>query len=244
MSQQALYDQLIELRLTAFLEALREQQANPQYTELTFEDRLALLTDHECTRRRENRIQRNIQAAAFPMQAAFEEIDFSPARSLDRRSILELGQCNWITSRHNILVLGPTGSGKSYIASAFGNVAARHGFTVRYQRTSRLLHALTLARADGSFTALLRSLAKTNLLIIDDWMRDPIITTRFHITTRLQLLLRDFKVYTHGRAIEQRGVRHESKNETHNPPRRAQTACQWTQAHRSDQCSGCEYDCG
>lgn len=174
MSVQVLYDQLIELRLPTFLEALREQQANPQYTELTFEDRLALLTDHECIRRRESRIQRNIKSAAFPMQAAFEDIDFSPARNLDRRSLLELGQCNWIASRHNLLVLGPTGSGKSFIASAFGNIAARHGFTVRYQRTARLLHALTLARADGSFTALLRSLAKINLLIIDDWMRDPI----------------------------------------------------------------------
>ena len=82
MSVQVLYDQLIELRLPTFLEALREQQANPQYTELTFEDRLALLTDHECIRRRENRIQRNILSAGFPMQAAFEDIDFSPARSL------------------------------------------------------------------------------------------------------------------------------------------------------------------
>ena len=174
MSVQVLFDQLLELRLSAFLEALHAQQSNPQYAELTFEDRLALLVEHECLKRRENRIQRNIHAAAFPMQAAFEDIDFAPARKLDRRAILELGQCNWITSRHNILVLGPTGSGKSYIASAFGNIAARHGFTVRYQRTSRLLHALTLARADGSLTSLLRSLAKINLLILDDWMRDPI----------------------------------------------------------------------
>jgi DNA replication protein DnaC len=174
MSLPALYDQLLELRLPAFREALREQQANPKYTDLTFEDRLALLVDHECVRRRENRIQRNIQAAAFPMQAAFEEIDFSPARGLDRRSLLELGQCNWISSRHNILVLGPTGSGKSFMASAFGHAAARNGFTVRYQRTSRLLHTLSLARPDGSFSALLRALAKTSLLILDDWMRDPI----------------------------------------------------------------------
>jgi len=174
MSLQALYDQLLELRLPAFREALREQQTNPKYTELTFEDRLALLVDHECIRRRENRIQRNIQAAAFPMQAAFEEIDFSPARGLDRRALLELGQCHWISSRHNILVLGPTGSGKSFIASAFGQAAARNGFTIRYHRTARLLHTLSLARTDGSFTALLRSLAKTSLLILDDWMRDPI----------------------------------------------------------------------
>jgi DNA replication protein DnaC len=108
------------------------------------------------------------------MQASFEDTDFSPARGLDRRSLLELAQCDWIPSRHNLLVLGPTGSGKTFIASAFGQAAARHGFTVRYQRTSRLLHALTLARTDGSFTALLRTLAKTSLLILDDWMRDPI----------------------------------------------------------------------
>lgn len=103
MSVQVLFDQLLELRLPAFLEALHAQQSNPQYAELTFEDRLALLVEHECLKRRENRIQRNIHAAAFPMQAAFEDIDFSPARKLDRRTILELGQCNWITSRHNIL---------------------------------------------------------------------------------------------------------------------------------------------
>jgi DNA replication protein DnaC len=186
MSLQVLYDQLLELRLPAFREALREQQTHPKYSELAFEDRLALLVDHECTRRRENRIQRHIHAAAFPMQAAFEDLDFSPARGLDRRSILELSQCHWITSRHNLLVLGPTGSGKSFIASAFGHVAAHHGFTVRYQRTSRLLHALTQARADGSFTALLRSLAKTSLLILDDWMRDPI--TLSHSQDILEML--------------------------------------------------------
>ncbi len=93
MSVQVLYDQLIELRLPTFLEALREQQANPQYIELTFEDRLALLTDHECIRRRESRIQRNIKSAGFPMQAAFEDIDFSPARNLIAAPFLTR-QCN------------------------------------------------------------------------------------------------------------------------------------------------------
>lgn len=78
---------------------------------------------------------------------------------------------------HNVLVLDPTGSGKSYIASAFENIATRHGFTVRYQHTSRLLHTLTLAPADGSLTSLLGSLAKINLLILDDWISDPITLT-------------------------------------------------------------------
>jgi len=174
MTLQALYDQLLELRLSTFREALREQQANPKYNDLTFEDRLSLLVDAECTQRRENRIKRNIRTAKFPMQATLEDLDFSPSRGLDRRQILEFGQSGWIASRHNILVLGPTGSGKSFLASAFGVAAARNGYTVRYHRISRLLHTLAIARQDASLTNLLRSLAKTNLLIIDDWMRDAI----------------------------------------------------------------------
>lgn len=174
MSQQAIYDQLLELRLPAFRDALREQQNNPKFIDLSFEDRLALLVDHECTQRRENRIRRIIRSADFPMPAALEDLDFSPSRAIDRRFILELGQCNWVTSRHNLIVLGPTGSGKTFLACAFGTAAARNIFPVRYMRTSRLLHSLTQAREDGSFTKLLRSVAKTSLLILDDWMRDPI----------------------------------------------------------------------
>ena len=91
MTLQTLYDQLLELRIPAFRQALQEQQANPQFTELAFEERLALLVDHECTQRRENRIRRNIHAAAFPTSASFEDLDLSPARGLERRTILELG---------------------------------------------------------------------------------------------------------------------------------------------------------
>jgi len=174
MTPQALYDQLLTLRMSTFRDALREQQANPKYNDLTFEDRLSLLVDAECVQRRENRIKRNIRSAKFPMHAALEDLDFSPSRGLDRRLILEFGQSNWISSRHNILVLGPTGSGKTYLASALGVAAARNGYTVRYHRISRLLHTLGIARQDGSLTNLLRSLAKTKLLILDDWMRDTI----------------------------------------------------------------------
>ncbi len=108
------------------------------------------------------------------MQAALEDLDFSPGRGLDRQFILELRQCTWISSHLNILIFGSTGSGKSFLASAYGVAAARLGFSVRYHRTSRLLHAHTIARQDGSLTHLMRSLAKTNLLVLDDWMHDPI----------------------------------------------------------------------
>lgn len=174
MTVQTLYDQLLELRIPAFRQALQEQQSNPQFTELTFEERLSLLVDHECTQRRENRIRRNIHTAAFPASASLEDLDLSPSRGLERRSILELGQCNWIASRQNIIVLGPTGSGKSFLACAFGTAAARSGFTVRYHRTSRLLHTLSQVRSEGSLTSMLRSLAKCSLLVLDDWMRDAI----------------------------------------------------------------------
>jgi DNA replication protein DnaC len=174
MNNPTLFDQLLELRLPAFRQALREQEENPKYTELSFEERLALLVDHECTQRRENRVRRCIHVAGFPMQASFEELDFSPGRGLERRKVLELAQCTWITSHHNLILLGPTGSGKSFVASAFGTAAARAGFTVRYLRTSRLLYSLTLSHQDGSFTNLLRSLARTSLIILDDWMRDAI----------------------------------------------------------------------
>ena len=168
MTLQTLYDQLLELRVPAFRQALQEQQSNPQFTELAFEERLSLLVDHECTQRRENRIRCNLHTAAFPTSASLEELDLSPARGLERRTILELGQCNWIPARQNIIVLGPTSSGKSYLASAFGTAAIRSGFTVRYHRTTRLLHTLSQVRSDGSLTGTLRALAKCSLLVLDD----------------------------------------------------------------------------
>jgi DNA replication protein DnaC len=174
MTLQTLYTQLLELRLPAFRQALQDQQSNPQYAELAFEERLALLVEQECSQRRENRIRRNLHAASFPMQASLEELDLSPARGLERRIILDLGQSHWITSRQNLIVLGPTGSGKSFLACSFGTAAARNGFTVRYHRTSRLLHTLSQVRTDGSLTNLLRSLARIHLLVLDDWMRDPL----------------------------------------------------------------------
>ena len=174
MNDTVLFDKLLRLRLPAFREGLREQQANPKYAELSFEERLALLIDQECTRRHNNRIHRASRIAAFPMQAALEDLDMPPERGLDRRQVLELGQCTWVGNHLNVLVLGPTGAGKSFLACALGTAAVRLGFSVRYFRTSRLLHALDQARQDNSYPSLLRSLARTELLILDDWMRDPL----------------------------------------------------------------------
>jgi DNA replication protein DnaC len=169
-----LLDKLTQLRLPGIRTGLEEQLQNPQYAELSFEDRLGLLVDLECTRRADNSLRRRIKTARFTLPAVIEDLDLSPARGLDRGLILELAQGEWIRRHLNILVLGPTGAGKSYMACALGHAACRQGFSVRYQRTSRLLHEIMLSHADGSYPKLLTKLARVQLLIFDDWLRDPL----------------------------------------------------------------------
>ncbi len=174
MLSQPLLDKLIQLHLPAFREGLQEQLRNPQYADLAFEERLALLVDLECTHRHDRRIQRRVRLASFPQPASIEDLDLSSTRGLERRFVLELSQCTWIASHLNTLVLGPTGSGKTFLASAFGLSACRNDLSVRYFRCSRLLYQLAQSHHDGSFPTLLASLAKLDLLILDDWMRDPL----------------------------------------------------------------------
>ena len=174
MISQTLMDKLLQLRLPAFRDGLHEQISNPQYAQLSFEDRLLLLVELECNRRLDSRTKRRLKLAEFPMRATVEDLDFSPERGLERRLVLELAQCNWIEKALNILVLGATGTGKSYLACALGVAACRSGYSVRYLHTARFLHTLTRARQDGSYLNLLRSLSRTEVLILDDWMRDPI----------------------------------------------------------------------
>ena len=174
MLTQPLLDKLSKLKLSAFRLALEEQMQNPQYAELSFEERLGLLVDIETTRRANNRLRRRLKSARFPLQATIEDLDLSARRGLKRAQVLELAQGAWVRRHLNLLVIGPTGAGKTYLSCALGRAACEAEFTVRYLRTSRLLHTLELVHADGSYPQLLRSLARTNLLIFDDWLRDPL----------------------------------------------------------------------
>jgi DNA replication protein DnaC len=115
-----------------------------------------------------------LQSYWFPYPASIEDLDLSPGRGLDRRFVLELSQCLWTANHLNTLVLSPTGVWKTFLASALGLSACRNNYSDRYFRTSRLLYQLAQSHPNGSYPALLTSLAKLDLLILDDWMRDPI----------------------------------------------------------------------
>ncbi len=138
MLTQPLLDKLSQLRLPAFRTALEDQMQSPQYTDLTFEERLGLLVDMETTHRTHNRLKRRLKAARFPLQATVEDLDLSDRRGLNRAQVLALAQGDWIANHLNCLVLGSTGAGKTFLATALGRSACQAEFTVRYHLTSRL----------------------------------------------------------------------------------------------------------
>jgi DNA replication protein DnaC len=168
LNQQTL-QRLRALRLTGMADAFAQQMEQPQTLQLSFEERLSLLVDREHTYRDNRRLQRLLRAAHFKQQACVEEIDYQHPRGLIRSEVASLISCDWIRARHNLHITGPTGTGKSWLACAFGQAACRQGLSVRYHRTGRLLDELRIARGDGSYSKLLRQLARHDLLILDDF---------------------------------------------------------------------------
>ena len=173
-SRQHILDQLVRLRLPAFRQALEAQLATPQYDELSFEERLSLLVEAEVLQRQENRIQRRVRLARFQQTAWVQEIDYLPGRGLQRQQILQLAQTTWIRKGLNLIILGPTGAGKTYIACALGRAACEQDLVTRYFRLPRFFQEMKLAQLDGAYHQLIRSLRKTDLLILDDWLRDTL----------------------------------------------------------------------
>jgi DNA replication protein DnaC len=167
-------DRLHELRLTGMAAALQEQAGMPRIHDLSFEDRLALLLERELSCREDRRLTRLLQLARLHLPACVEDIDFRHPRGLDRSLLLRLASCAWVRNNEVVLISGATGTGKSFPGCALGHSACRHGFSVRYWRFSRLLSELALARADGSFPRLLERLARTQLLILDDFGLSPL----------------------------------------------------------------------
>ena len=149
--------------------ALIEQMDLPDRDTLSFDERFGLLVDCEYTERENRRLKTRLKRARLRQAATIEDIDYRQPRGLDKGLMLSLANCDWIRQHHNTIITGPTGVGKTYLACALGHKACREGFTVQYHRVPRLFTDLALAKGDGRYPKLLTALAKTDLLILDDW---------------------------------------------------------------------------
>ena len=167
--------QLKTMKLDGMARAFEEQLALPATGELCFEERFGMLVDRELAWRDSRRLERLLKAAKFKHpNACLEDVDYRAGRGLDKRFIATLSNCDWVRSAHNVLLSGPTGVGKTWLACALGQLACRQGFSALYLRTSRLFQELRIARGDASYTRRLVHLAKIDVLLLDDWGLNPL----------------------------------------------------------------------
>jgi DNA replication protein DnaC len=165
---------LYALKLPAMAAGVVEQAASASHQALSFEERLGLLVDRELAERENRRLQRYLKSAKLRTDAVVEDIDFRRRRGLERPAILSLAEAGWVTSHHNIAIVGPTGVGKTFLACALANAAIRRGHTALYLRASRMLDELAIARVDGRLGRLTSSWARIDVVVIDDFLLRPL----------------------------------------------------------------------
>lgn len=170
MQHAQLIQQLRTLRVPGMVEALEQQLEQPStHSTLSFEERLGLMIDREATHRSNNKVERLLKAAKLKLQAYPEDINYTHPRGLDQSKFASLLSGQWIEHHQNVLITGATGCGKTYLGCVLATQACKQGYSVRYFRSSRLLEQLSIAHGDGRFTKLLNQLAKTDVLVLDDW---------------------------------------------------------------------------
>ena len=166
---------LQEMHLGVMANALKDQLTDAAYANMCFEDRLSFLIDAEWSTRRSNRMTRLIKKADYAISdACLENIDYSSDRSLDKSQILRLSTCNYILEYHNVVILGATGAGKTYLACALGMAANRNFYTAKYMRLPDLLVELAIARGEGTYRSVMKHYKSVKLLIIDEWLLFPL----------------------------------------------------------------------
>ena len=166
------------MHLTIMAKALKEQMTDTNINSLSFEDRIGLLVDREWTSRKNNHLKRLIKNAGFSdSEACIENIEYLSDRNLDKAQISRLATCNYITEHRNIILLGATGSGKTYLACALGMAAARNFMSVKYIRLPEFLVELSIARNNGTFQKVMQQFKKPTLLVIDEWLLYPLKET-------------------------------------------------------------------
>jgi len=166
--------QLQQLRLHAMAKAFKDQLEHPTITQLSFEERLGLLVDTEVIARENRRLQMRLRNARLQQSACLEDVDYYASRNLDKSLLATLSQCGWVTGHHNILIVGPCGTGKTFLACALAHKACLSGHTAYYCRIGRLLSELQLNKGDGQYVKRMSDLAKTEVLILDDFGLSPL----------------------------------------------------------------------
>jgi DNA replication protein DnaC len=175
MLNNATISKLREMKLGVMADAFDKQTLNSDFANMSFEERLGLLVDADWLSRKNNRLNRLIRNADFPYpDAALENVEYHADRHLDRDYITRLGTCNYIDEHRNIIILGASGGGKSWLANAFGMTACRNFYSVKYVRLPNLFGELAMARADGTYGKVMKTYRNIQLLILDEWMLYPL----------------------------------------------------------------------
>ena len=175
MVNEATISRLYEMKLSVMASSYRQQLNDGGMNKLSFDERFGLLVDTEWTARKNNRLKRLIHSAGFPISGAcVEDIEYRSDRKLDREHIIHLASCSYISEKHNVIVLGATGAGKTYLSCALGMAACRNFYSVRYIRLPDLLDELMVARGEGIFQKVMQGYKKTDLLILDEWLLSPL----------------------------------------------------------------------
>jgi len=169
-------EKLYAMKLNGMVDALKDQLQHASSLDLSFEERFALLVDCQWIGKEDRRMKRLLQNAHLKINGCIEDIDYKAPRGLDKSVILSLSNCDWITRTQNIIITGPTGVGKTYLACALANRACRMGFAAFYIRLPRLFQEIAIARADGSYPKLMKKLLKAKALILDDFGLAPMTT--------------------------------------------------------------------
>jgi DNA replication protein DnaC len=167
-------ESLKALRLFGMVKALENQLNQPQIENMSFEERLSLMVDKEISDRENRKLQTRLRNAFLKQEASVENIDYRASRGIDKKLLLTLANCQWIKMQRNILIVGATGTGKTYLACALAHKACLEGSSVYYSRLPRLLPELALARGDGSYNKKMKQLLKAEVLILDDWGLAPL----------------------------------------------------------------------
>lgn len=180
MLLQQTVDLLYAMNLNAMAEGFKEQMNQADIQELSFEERFSLLVDRQWNYRENRKIKRLLDDAKLKLNACIEDIDFKAPRGLDKSVILRLADCRWIQNAENVIITGPTGGGKTYLACALANKACRMGLSAFYIRIPRLFQQLGIAKADGSYAKIMKRLLRTKVLILDDFGLAPLAQAERH----------------------------------------------------------------